>query len=108
MEAALAILLLFALVFIAFGMFLLTGRGWSMINMPEKAKAKWDPKALCRFVGLFILFMAFCFLLMGGGLLFGRPVLEYTGLTAMAAGIVFTIIKLFRPSPSQRKKGDIG
>lgn len=104
MGSALIILLLFSLILVALGVFMLKGNGWDVINMPAKAKAKWDKRALCRFTGAYMLFLALCFVLIAAGLYLWWPYLEGIGFGLLLAGTAYVLIKMFLPGESQKKK----
>ena len=55
----LAITIIFSLLLIAMGVYIYSGKGWRLIagyNMSsETERAKYDEKALCRFVGIIVM-----------------------------------------------------
>jgi hypothetical protein len=104
MAVAVVTLVLMAVPFVWLGLWMLKGNGFSLISLPDKTKGKWDERALCRFVGGFMLYLAFCFLLIGTGLLSGWLKLVDVGVWLILGGSAVAITKMFLPGETQKRR----
>lgn len=103
MVVTLVVLGFMAFLFVVFGTVFLKGKGFEMISMPESRKAEWDKRILCRFMGRFMIFMAFDFLLIMSGIYLRQRYLEMGGLILLAVGSVYVIMRLLLPVKEKYK-----
>lgn len=82
--------------FIVLGIVFLSGRGADLIagynTMAEEEKAKYDERALCRFMGKLMLSLAACWAVSAAGLLLERMAFFWAGFALFAVAIVFALI----------------
>ena len=76
--------------FIVLGIVFLRGRGYN--TMAEEEKAKYDERALCRFMGKLMLSLAACWAVSAAGLLLERMAFFWAGFALFAVAIVFALI----------------
>ena len=93
--AAIIIIAFVSLPLLVGAVFLINGRGTWMIagynTMSKAEKEKYNEKALCRFVGWFMIGIMLCVLLTAVGSHFGIRWLSYTWILAIHASIFFAI-----------------
>lgn len=102
MTVAYAVFIILILVCASIGIYMLTGKGVGMINLPATVKAKWDERRLCRTVGALLLFLTVCFLIMIAGLYFRVKLLEVAGLIMLFAGTARGVVRLMNPPKRQQ------
>lgn len=96
MDAPLLIPVVMAGVFIFLGIILSMGKCSFLIAgynlMTREKKERYDERALCRFTGKLMFFLAFCMLLSIGSTLLQSAVLLSIAMFLFVASITFTII----------------
>ena len=89
--------LMLVALFIALGVLFLNGKGADLIagytSAPASEKARYDEKALCRFMGKFMFALAGCDLVAASGEIFREMALLWVGIglffAVIAAGVVY-------------------
>ena len=82
--------------FVILGVILSLGKGAFLIagynTSSKEEKAKYDEKALCKFMGKSMFMFAFCVFLWGLSELIKQPIVFYVGLTLFIGTIIFITI----------------
>ena len=105
--ASFAVMSIFAVPAIFFGIILCHGKGSDMIagfntSSPEE-RAKWDETALCRAVGILLFVMVGCLELLLLGAVLGVAALEWGGGILLAVSTVFGLIYINKSQRFKRK-----
>ena len=103
---------IFAVFFLVLGVIFFLGRGARLIagynTMPKEERARYDEKALCRFMGKLMFYCAVCMLLMGADKIrphqgFGAAGMIWLAIGAVAAVIYANTGNRFLKKPPQRR-----
>ncbi|HIX96697.1 MAG TPA: DUF3784 domain-containing protein [Candidatus Alistipes avistercoris] len=103
---------IFAVFFLVLGVIFFLGRGARLIagynTMPKEERARYDEKALCRFMGKLMFYCAVCMLLMGADKIhphqgFGGAGMIWLAIGAVAAVIYANTGNRFLKKPPQRR-----
>ena len=102
-----AVMSIFAVPAIFFGIYLCCGKGADMIagfntSSPEE-RAKWDETALCRAVGVLVLVIVGCVELLLLGAVLGMAAMEWCGGILMAVSTAFGLIYINKSQRFRRK-----
>jgi uncharacterized membrane protein YgdD (TMEM256/DUF423 family) len=91
-----SIVVIVIVLFVILGVVLSLGKGAFLIagynTASQEEKAKYDEKALCKFVGKSMFILAFSIFLLGLSELIKQHILFYIGLTLFIGTIIFIII----------------
>lgn len=83
-------------VLLALAALFLTGRGAGLIagynTLPRAERERYDRRALCRFTGKLMVYLAACFALIGAGVARPGRGFALAGSIWLAAGIIFALI----------------